>query len=166
MFTTEYFGLYVQATPPAPTLTGGEVVPVIISGVTNHTTTAQIAELTGIGKTLTPYVWHEENQAADVATFTLATPAQNCVGILTADIWSISSGTGTGDPTLLISWTEPDGSAGTLTLDAQFPGPSQGGVVSAGIEILAGTPITVSVTGGAPYGTSLWGADVALLTFQ
>lgn len=45
MAQTEYFGLFVTATPAAPTLTGTELIPVIVSGITNHATAAAIAAL-------------------------------------------------------------------------------------------------------------------------
>jgi hypothetical protein len=43
--TTEAFGLFVTAAPPAPTLSGAELVPIVPDITTNQTTTTEIAAL-------------------------------------------------------------------------------------------------------------------------
>jgi hypothetical protein len=83
MEQTEYFGLYVTSTPPAPTLTGTELVPVIVGGITNQTTTQDIANLAALPTNAVLTIGSLNAQLATTtgagtdSTTTITTPAPN-----------------------------------------------------------------------------------------
>lgn len=159
---TEYFGLYVDATPPAPPLTGTEVVPVILSGITNNTTTQAIANLFA-GAPAKATV--QEDGLTPVSTPVVFTfpppPFKNIVLVLATG--SVVTTDTTATVTIAISWNDQ-----TATQTQSF-GPfaiATATAFSAQLPIMGDsiTDLTVTFTLATPTGTA--NVEILALTFQ
>jgi hypothetical protein len=98
---TEGFGQFVLATPPAPTLTGSEVVPCVPGSTTNQTTTGAIAALATTGTnvaiiatitaTNTP-ITAGTGGPVNIGTFTAPPLNHMCTVIATIEITATDAG--------------------------------------------------------------------------
>lgn len=147
---TEYFGLFIAATPPAPTLTGTEIVPVIVSGVTNNTTTQDIANLAQnvFGTISLPAI------AADLPTTLIYTAGATDEYVdLRAAILCNNPNALAGVVTWTFAWTDPVyGPQTNSSMSTGLTGPffDDLGInfdnTQNGIAVAAGTTVTVSAT--------------------
>lgn len=153
---TEYFGLFITSTPPAPTLTGTELVPVIVSGTTNNTTTAAIAGLTASGIIGLPYT--NTPISADFGPALMYTAgAQDELIEFTLYAYTLATDITAGTVTVTVSWTDPINgpvsSGGTLLLAT----PSENYLSpSTYLLLTAGSTITLSAAISGTYNSATY----------
>jgi hypothetical protein len=162
MENTEYFGLYLQSTPPAPTLTGAELVPAIQSdGATNNTTTGAIAALAG--STALPRKVAQGSyvlQSADLPETTIYTPTVTALYQISFYFATAVADGSAGTLNLWLSWTDPiqtipftaTGLQIALSALANFDGGAQI------VELVAGQPYQLGFLITGIYATAKWSA--------
>ena len=153
--TVEYFGLYVDATPPAPTLTGTELVPVVISGITNNTTTQAIANL------VAGTVVASGNQTvnADIPLTTVYTPSAPGLYLLAVAAYNLVADGSAGSVNIQLNYTdEVNGPTNTPGVSIDLTaGPPDGGY-SQFIEtaLTPGVAVQLSALVAGIYGTATY----------
>jgi hypothetical protein len=164
MITTEYFGLYIQGTPPAPTLLGTELVPVIIAGVTMQTTTQDIANLAP-GKTKLVYSNTWLNKGSDLALLPIWTPAADGVFRINLIACTPTVNGAAGTETFFVNTTDPSGINANNSLLSVGLNANAGPFANSPYLLYcqAGQPISILATNAGGYGPgATWSLAVQL----
>ena len=145
---TEYFGLYVASTPPAPTLNGTELVPVVISGITNNTTTQAIANLAPVGYPRLSASLEQTGESVPIGPLILVpTPVTpDTILLIAVCLTQVAPAVIGSTITLTITFTDVNNIAqtNTITIDGDAATTICTTIV---IAVLAGTVPTYAITG-------------------